>query len=443
MQFELTVPSRIMFGDGIISTIAPVLRQMGQRVFLIVGEKGADSSQILRVVNEANLDYLSAAVKGEPTIHLIDELLTLCRDFRPDIVLAFGGGSVIDAGKAVAVLMNNPGPVTDYLEVIGAGKELTNPGLPIVAIPTTSGTGAEVTRNAVLGVPEKRVKVSLRSAYLLPRLVVVDPQLTYSLPPEVTASTGMDALTQVLEPFISRKANAMTDIYCREGMRRIGGSFLTAYRDGSNEAARSDMSFGSLLGGLSLANAGLGAVHGFAGPIGGMFDASHGVICARLLPAVIEHNVKAFRRDKANTGLVSKITEAAQIITRQEDATPEGLVEWLADLCTQMNIPTSERYGHHRIGLRGYLRKGGVCQQHARQSGPIRFGRTSPNFTPVLVRLSNYRDQPFFQFPNGCRESLDEITVVDDCQNGAFEALQRFFKPNARWNVQVIDRFVQ
>ena len=339
MRFEMNFPNKILFGPGVISEIGSDLRQMGRRVMVLLGEKGADPDPILRIVTNDSLDYRLIPLKGEPTLQMVDDLIRQSCEFQPDFVLAFGGGSILDAGKALAVLSANPGPVSDYLEVIGVGKTLSQPGLPLVAIPTTAGTGAEVTRNAVLGVPVLRIKVSLRSPYLLPRLAVIDPQLTYDLPANITASTGMDALTQVIEPFVSLKSNPMTDLYCREGMLRIGRSLKNAYSNGADQAARLDMSFGALLGGLALANAGLGAVHGFAGPIGGMFNVPHGAVCARLLPAVVDANFSVLRRSGGNAAVLNRFAEAAQILTGQSKSTPEDLVQWLANLCDALSIP--------------------------------------------------------------------------------------------------------
>lgn len=211
------------------------------------------------------------------------------------MVIGLGGGSVLDAGKAIAALVTNLGNVFDYLEVIGKGQPLVNAPLPFIAIPTTAGTGTEVTRNAVLGSPAHGVKVSLRSPMMLPSLAIVDPELTYGLPPEITASSGLDALTQLIEPFVSVKANPMTDAICREGIRHAAKSLRTVYHNGADASAREGMSLASLFGGLALANAALGAVHGFAGPLGGMLNAPHGAICAKLLPLVMEVNIKVLR----------------------------------------------------------------------------------------------------------------------------------------------------
>ena len=202
----------------------------------------------------------------------------------------------------------------DYLEIVGRGKALANRSAPFIAIPTTAGTGAEVTRNAVLASPEHQIKVSLRSPHLLPRLAVIDPELTYDLPPALTASTGLDALTQLIEPYVCLRANPMTDGDCVEGIHRVARSLREAVFNGQNKSAREDMAMASLFGGLALANAGLGAVHGFAGPIGGVFPAPHGAICAALLPQVMAANLRALRQREPDS-LRCAVTRVATLLT--------------------------------------------------------------------------------------------------------------------------------
>jgi len=252
---------------------------------------------------------------------------------------------VLDTGKVVATMLTNTGKLEDYLEVVGAGKALTQAAAPHIAIPTTAGTGAEVTRNAVLGVPEHRVKVSMRSPLMLPRLAVVDPDLTHSMPPSVTALTGLDALTQLIEVYVSNKANPLTDGLCREGLKRAGRSLLKAYEDGSNSIAREDMAIASLFGGLGLANAKLGAVHGFAGPLGGMFSAPHGAICARLLPFVMEANVRALKNREPDSMVLSRYDEVAQLLMGQTPARADDGVRWIRNLCAALNVPSLAEFG--------------------------------------------------------------------------------------------------
>jgi alcohol dehydrogenase class IV len=257
------------------------------------------------------------------------------------VVIALGGGSAIDTGKAIAALLTNGGDPLDYLETVGQAKPLTRASAPFIAIPTTAGTGSEVTRNAVLASPEQRLKASLRSPYMLPRLAVVDPELTLDLPPALTASTGLDALTQLIEPYVSSRANAMTDLYCVEGMRLAASALRRAWRDGHDLAARTEMSFASLLGGLALANAGLGAVHGFAAPLGGMFDAPHGALCAALLPHAMRVNIAALRGSQS----LSRYTTAARTLTGRGDATPEDGAAWVECLCHDLEVQPLRDYG--------------------------------------------------------------------------------------------------
>jgi alcohol dehydrogenase class IV len=258
-------------------------------------------------------------------------------------VIAIGGGSVIDAAKAIAALAPNSGEPLDYIEVVGRGLSFQNDPVSVIAAPTTAGTGSEVTRNAVIGVPESGVKASLRNPKMLPRVAVVDPELTLELPPPITASTGLDALTQLIEPFVSCRANALTDLYCREGLQRVAHSLRRAYDDGSDIEARIDMAYASLLGGLALANAGLGVVHGFAAPIGGMFHAPHGAVCAALLRHGMRANVEALRERAPDHPSLKRYAEVASILAGS--AHPEDGIKWVAALCATLRIPTLRRYG--------------------------------------------------------------------------------------------------
>jgi len=262
-----------------------------------------------------------------------------------DFVVAFGGGSAIDAGKAIAAMLTNAGDLLDFVEVIGRGKPLANPPAPFVALPTTAGTGAEVTRNAVLSSPEQRVKVSLRSPLMLPRLAVADPELTYDLPPALTASTGLDALTQLIEPYVSCRANPMMDAVCVAGLQRVVRSLRLACLAVRNETAREDMALASLFGGLALANAGLGAVHGFAAPIGGMFPAPHGAVCAALLPHVMTVNIRALRERAPDGDALRRYGEIAGLLTGNPGAAADEGVKWVGELIAELDIPRLASYG--------------------------------------------------------------------------------------------------
>jgi alcohol dehydrogenase class IV len=336
MRFEFATAARIVFGTGTVREVPAAAAEMGRRA-LLVTRASADLSC-------TGLTGEPFPIHGEPTVEMVRQGTQRARAAGCDVVVAMGGGSAIDAGKAVAALLANGGDPLDYLEVVGQAKPLSRPSAPFIAIPTTAGTGSEVTRNAVLASPEHRMKASLRSPFMLPALAVVDPELTLDLPAALTASTGLDALTQLIEPYVSIRANAMTDLYCVEGLRLAASALRRAWRDGRDLAARTDMAFASLLGGLALANAGLGAVHGFAAPLGGMFDAPHGALCAALLPHAMAVNIAALRDAASQEGLMRYAT-VARILTARLDAAPEDSAAWVARLCGDLEIQPLRAYG--------------------------------------------------------------------------------------------------
>jgi alcohol dehydrogenase class IV len=332
--FEFATAARVVFGAGTFSQLKGIAAQLGKRPLVVTGSHARFSAA----------GRLFAVAK-EPTIDLIREGVAVFRDAGCDMVIAIGGGSAVDAGKAIAAAAANSGDLLDYVEVIGKGQPLESAPYPFIAVPTTAGTGSEVTRNAVLGSPEHGVKVSLRSPLMLPRVAIVDPVLTRGLPPAVTASTGLDALTQLIEPFVCARANPFVDSLCRDGMHRAAECLPRAFRNGEDAEARSGMSYASLLGGMALANAGLGVIHGFAAPIGGMFDAPHGAICAAVLAAGMRINIAALReRDQRGPGLL-RYSEVARILTRSSDAAPEDGAAWVAQLTKELAIPPLRTYG--------------------------------------------------------------------------------------------------
>ena len=345
MDFEFATATRIIFGEGKAKEIGPLAAEMGWRALVVMGVNLERTQPILGLLASAGVVATLYMVDKEPTIQSVQVGLELARREECDMVIGFGGGSAIDTGKAIAALLNNPGQALDYLEVIGRGQKLLIAPVPFIAIPTTAGTGAEVTRNAVLGSPDHHVKVSLRSPLMLPRLAVVDPELTYSLPPQITATTGLDALTQVLEPYVSIFANPLTDAICREGMQRAARSLRTAVHDGGNVEARRDMSLASLFGGLALANAKLGAVHGFAGPFGGMFVAPHGAVCAALLPHVVAVNLRALRERQPDSPALPRYEQVARLLTADPAARAEEAAAWLQSTCADLGIPPLRQYG--------------------------------------------------------------------------------------------------
>jgi len=345
MQFEFATATRIIFGAGRLKEVGGIAAEMGTRALIVTGRTTERAAPLFDILAEKRIGYVTFSVSGEPTTETALLGVREAIGGYCDMVIGFGGGSPLDAGKAIAALLTNGGAPLDYLEVIGKGQPITKASAPYIAIPTTAGTGTEVTRNAVLKSPEHRVKVSLRSPLLLPRVALIDPELTYTLPPAVTAGTGLDAFTQVLEPFVSNKANPMTDAICREGMRRAARSLRTAYEYGDDPAAREDMAITSLFGGLALANAKLGAAHGFAGPAGGMFPAPHGAVCARLLPYVMEMNVHALQERLPGSGALRRYDEIAQILTGKSTATAGDGVAWVQELCGALQVAPLSSYG--------------------------------------------------------------------------------------------------
>jgi alcohol dehydrogenase class IV len=258
-------------------------------------------------------------------------------------------------------MLTNPGDVLDYLEVIGGGKSLGEESAPFIAIPTTAGTGSEVTRNAVLSSAEHRQKVSLRGPSMLPSMSIVDPELTWGVPPAVTASTGLDALTQLIEPYVCNRANPMTDGLCVEGVRRAARWLRVAFEDGRHAEARQEMAVASLFGGLALANAGLGAVHGFAGAIGGMFPAPHGAICAALLPHVMEANLRALRRREPRHEALRRYEEIGRLLTSNPAGSAEDGVAWVRKLTRDLRIPPLGNYGLTQSDTAEVIKKGSTA----------------------------------------------------------------------------------
>ena len=278
-------------------------------------------------------------------------------EFAADLVVGFGGGSPLDAAKAIAVMVTNGGDPLDYLEVVGRGKSLTKDSLPILAIPTTAGTGTEVTRNAVLASPEHKVKASLRSPSMIPRVAIVDPELTYGVPPAVIASTGLDALTQLIEPFTCNRTNPLVDGFCRDGIARVARSLRRAWANGHDAAAREDMALASLYSGLALANAGLGVVHGFAGVVGGAFMAPHGAVCAALLPHAMAANRAALRAREPNSPVLARYDEIARLLTGRTDAVAVDGVEWVRELTAALGVPLLAAHGVARCDVPALVEK--------------------------------------------------------------------------------------
>ncbi len=370
MRFEFATARRIVFGPGTLSEVASMAVEMGRRPLVVTGHSGDRAVPLMHALEKLGMEITRFQVLAEPTIDMALGVVQKARQATCDLVIGIGGGSVIDTGKVAAALITNSGQLMDYLEIIGNAQPLECAAAPYIAIPTTAGTGSEVTRNAVLGSPEHRVKISMRSPFMLPDLAVVDPELTVSLPPSITASTGLDALTQLMEAFVSSHANAMTDGICREGLLRAAESLQRVYQNGSDRKAREDMCLASLFSGFALANAKLGAVHGIAGPLGGMVSGAHGAICAGLLPYVMEMNIKALRTRAADSPALERYNELACILTQRSNASAKDAIAWVKNLCQTLQIESLAHLGLNKTDLPAVVAKSQISS--SMQGNPIR-----------------------------------------------------------------------
>ena len=342
-RFDLSIPGDVRFGGGRLTEVPDALAGWGVRRLLLVTGRSPDRADgLIERLHTRGLTVDLYGVAGEPSIQNVRDAVAAAAGC--DSVVAFGGGSAIDVAKAVAVLAVSAADPLEHLEVIGAGRPITTPGLPCVAIPTTAGTGSEVTRNSVLS--GDGVKASLRSPLMLPRLAVVDPDLLLGVPRSTIAASGMDALAQLIEPFLSSRANPVTDALARDGIVRSARSLRRAHRDGMvDPAVREDLAIASLFGGLCLANAGLGAVHGFAAALGARLGAPHGAVCAAVLAPAVQVNLRAARRRAPDRSTMTRLADLAGLLTGNPTARPEAAVGWLTELTAALQVPGLRAYG--------------------------------------------------------------------------------------------------
>lgn len=345
--FDFFSVPRVAFGRGALERIGELLPSFGRTVMVVTnsGEPG-DGGLVDRLgmlLSAENVESHYFRQRGEPTVEDVGQALEIARRESCDVVIGLGGGSAIDAAKAVAGLLTNGGSALDYMEVIGKGQKLTQPSAPWIAVPTTAGTGAEVTRNAVIGCPEKQFKASLRSEHLMAKIALVDPELGVDVRPEITARSGMDALCQLIESFTSNKAQPITDALALKGVALAAPALPRAFSDGADLEARENMAMAALLSGVTLTNVGLGAVHGFAAPAGANYPIPHGSLCAVLLPHVVSANVAAMRAESAEHPGLAKYEAIGRALTGDHDLRGESAIEagvsFLADLVDRLNIP--------------------------------------------------------------------------------------------------------
>jgi alcohol dehydrogenase class IV len=344
VRFDLAVPADVRFGAGRVSEVAEALAGLGaNRVLVVTGRRTSRADAIRSAMAEAGISSIAFGVAAEPSIERVRVAMELLAEAACDAVLGFGGGSALDVAKAAAVLATAGTDPMEHLEVIGAGRPIVRPGVPCVAVPTTAGTGSEVTRNSVLS--GGGVKASLRSPLMLPRVAVVDPDLLAGLPRPTIAASGMDALSQLIEPFLSQRANPFSDALARDGIRRSARSLRRAYEEGMEDAAvREDLALASLFGGMCLANSGLGAVHGIAAAAGARLSAPHGAVCAAVLGAAMEVNLSALRERGPEHPALLRMAEVATLLTGRSAASPEDAIGWLQELTAALSIPGLASY---------------------------------------------------------------------------------------------------
>jgi alcohol dehydrogenase class IV len=338
MTFDFFNVPRIVFARGAIARIGEFI-PASARAFLVYNGRKRDLPRVVADFHQ----------RGEPTVDDVDRALSLARDANCDFVLALGGGSAIDAGKAVAGLLANGGAATDYMEVVGKGQKITRPAVPWIAIPTTAGTGAEVTRNAVIDWPEKKFKASIRSELLMAKVALIDPELHVDVPPEVTARSGMDALCQCVEAHVSRGANPLTDALALQGVKLAVRNLGVAVRRGDDLTAREGMALAALLSGIALANAGLGAVHGFAAPLGARFPVPHGTVCGLLLPHVNYANIVEVLKNPWASDARARYVEIGRALLLDPAATEASALDAAVAvpraLCDELRLPPLREFG--------------------------------------------------------------------------------------------------
>jgi alcohol dehydrogenase class IV len=345
--FTFASTPQLFFGPEKICGLASVVKTFGSRLLLVTGARSFTTSEaggkLLEQLHSAGYSVDQYVIDREPSPAMIDMVVHRAAHTSPQVVIAIGGGSVLDAGKAIAAMLPLHESVKDYLEGVGTK---THPGvkIPFIAIPTTAGTGSEATKNAVLSeIGENGYKKSLRHNNFVPDIAIIDPKLTLGCPPAITAASGMDAFTQLLESYLSTAANPMTDALAYEGLKYISTSLEQAYEDGSNLTARTAMALASYLSGITLANAGLGLVHGFASGIGGYFNISHGVICSSLMASANKITVRKLRAEKSNDGALTKYTAIGKLFSsaqnKSDDYYIDSLLAHIESLRHNLKIP--------------------------------------------------------------------------------------------------------
>lgn len=335
-SFNFAATPRIIFGSGKTIILPKLIESYGNSVLLITGKSSFNKSAIwdsLMVdLKNRKINWKHFAVEKEPTPTLVDDCVRKFRNQNIDAVIAIGGGSVIDAGKAISAMLKQTGSVRDYLEGVGH-LEPSGEKIPFIAVPTTAGTGAEATKNSVISeIGDLGFKKSLRHDNYVPDIALLDPELTLSCPKSITVQSGMDAFTQLLESYVSTNANSMTDSLAVEGIRMVRDGLKEAVTDGKNLEAREKMAYASLISGITLANAGLGTVHGFASSVGGFFEIPHGLVCARMMGPVNNLTVSKLKAQDRNGLGLKKYARIGKLFSKDKNKSDELYIDLLLEL---------------------------------------------------------------------------------------------------------------
>lgn len=355
IPFEFSSTPKIIFGNGKIKQLPTILKTFGTNILIITGKNSFQNSESGKCFFDSlkadeNIDIHTIVVSNEPSPNLINNSMPSLRKKKIDVVVSIGGGSVIDAGKAISAMMYEDNPIEDYLERRDK-REHSGRKVPFVAVPTTSGTGSEVTNNAVISkIGADGFKLSLRHENFVPNIALIDPMLTLSMPQNITAYTGMDCFSQLVESYLSSEGSPLTETLAQQGLKAISSSFLKAYEEGNNIDARTDMSYAALLSGLCLNNAGLGVVHGFAAPIGGRLNIPHGIVCGSMMAAANEVNVKKLKSTPSCDDILLKYARLGLLFCgKKADATKEyyadAFVDYLKMLTDKFQFPKYDQYG--------------------------------------------------------------------------------------------------
>lgn len=342
-MFQFMTSSRIIFGEGALENSLSLIKQFGYSVLLVSGKQSERARPIIDYLNQQKLRYQHVSISGEPNITMVEETAIIGRRFSPNLVVAIGGGSVLDMGKALAAIIPNQGNVYDYVEVLGRCVPLKTKPLPMIAIPTTASTGSEVTRKAVLKSGQDKVKVSLRSPDMIPDVAIVDPTLTYGTEPLISGRGAMETFTHLMESYVCGDPNPLTDMVCEEGMRKLSRAVLPACLQ-DDRTARADLSFAAMLGGMASTNAKLGAAHGLASALCGKLEAPHSVITARLSPYVMLENINAARL-AGRDDILHRYTHLAELLTGNSQAKIEDGVAWVEDMLDTLGLPLLSSFG--------------------------------------------------------------------------------------------------